>query len=602
MKLLLKSLRCVCFIILLGMHSFSAICMHHSEAPDEASKQLKNKIDSLFSARANLILENNKPLRNADYYVCAVKYANGIELDLADSLVMLLLQQPSGDPFWMINSMAIYLHGKSLMSLQVKEAVRNAWKHYAPNRGDTENHWVMYYASLYLASEQWQKLEGTEWFNGKTSEENHREAEEFLLDWMTQTTSFGQMEFDSPHYSQFFLGAMILLHDFSIDVRMKKRASMMLDFLLMDFALDHLEGKYTGGHSRISEKEVIDPAQVQSSGIAALYFGIAAPMKTQIEILCALSDYRVPPIVFAIATDRSEVFINKERKRVRTTLRFTKEAHPPVLKYSYMTPRYAIGSLQGGILQPIQQHTWGINVATATPHATIFGLHPYWSEIELGMFFPEETKRVIEQVVSSKSMYTNENKWTSSSPYEHIMQHKNTLIALYDIPIGTNTEHIDAFFPKTLDTLWHDESGWIMARSGDVFVGWFALQPYNWIEESVNFRMRSYALQNGYVVEVRSEKEIVSFENFLSLLRKRKPRARLEKDAMEIRYRTLDGDQLEWTLGKSMRVNGKEIRFENYPLFGSRFVHSQAGSQIVELQWKELWRKMNFRNWTVQEK
>ena len=33
--------------------------------------------------------------------------------------------------------------------------VREAWRTYMPLRGDTENHWVMYYTTLYLMAQLW---------------------------------------------------------------------------------------------------------------------------------------------------------------------------------------------------------------------------------------------------------------------------------------------------------------------------------------------------------------------------------------------------------------------------------------------------------------
>ena len=80
-----------------------------------------------------------------------------------------------------------YCYGKGKMSPGTEAAVRKAWKTYTPYRGDTENHWAMYHATLYLAAEQWPGLPGSEWFNGKSSEQNLNETREYLLDWMFAT-------------------------------------------------------------------------------------------------------------------------------------------------------------------------------------------------------------------------------------------------------------------------------------------------------------------------------------------------------------------------------------------------------------------------------
>jgi hypothetical protein len=106
--------------------------------------------------------------------------------------------------------------------------VRHAWKTYAPYRGDTENHWAMYHATLFLAAEQWPGLPGTEWFNGKSSDENRIDAKEYLIHWIDITTSIGQGEFDSPDYFPEYAISMSLLADFARDPDMRRRGNMMM--------------------------------------------------------------------------------------------------------------------------------------------------------------------------------------------------------------------------------------------------------------------------------------------------------------------------------------------------------------------------------------
>ena len=55
----------------------------------------------------------------------------------------------------------------------------------------------------------------------------------------------------------------------------------------------------------------------------------------------------------------------------------------------------ALGSIQGGILQPIQQHTWDVTFGHEMENATLFTLHPFYSGYELAMFFPEEIRAIL---------------------------------------------------------------------------------------------------------------------------------------------------------------------------------------------------------------
>jgi hypothetical protein len=555
------------------------------------------------------------------YAAVAARYADNIDIAGADSMFIAALKEPRGDMFWMFPVIGAYLHGKDKMSPEAKAAVRNAWKTYAPYRGDTENHWAMYYSSLFLAAEQWPGLPGTEWYNGKSSEENLADARGYLLHWMKITTTIGQGEFDSPDYFPEYVTATILLADFAQDPAIRSRGEMLLEYILADFAVEHLDGQYLGGFSRIYQPAVFMPLNSGASAFAYLYFGTGEPTTSSWTLLPALSKFRLPQIIYDIATDRTKSYVEHERKRVRNVIRFGPEKNPPVYKYTYVTKDYGIGSLQGGLLQPIQQHTWGVRYVYGRPYTTIFGLHPYWSSYELGMFFPEELKPLIADVVASKGTYNNPDKWTGGSPFERTFQHKNTLIVLYDIKPGTTTEHIDGFFPRNLEERIVDPSGWILCKAGDTYVGWYPLQEYEWIEEkdvqgvvkpSVGvpvdvprhnetgyWRLRSHKLQNGYVIEVRSKDEIGSFGKFCTLARSHIPHADLKPGAVAVRYRTINNDDMQFAFPEKRILNGKPVDLGKTPLFEGPFLHAGVGSEKLTMTYKDQKRTLDFKTGTI---
>jgi len=557
----------------------------------------------------------------ASYYTVAARYARRSGVGIADSLLELALESPRGDMFWMFPVIGAYLHGREVMSEHTRAVVRNAWKTYAPYRGDTENHWAMYYSTLFLAAEQWPNLPGSEWFNGKSSEENREEAKAYLISWMHITTTIGQGEFDSPDYFAEYAISMVLLHDFAQDPEMQKRGGMMLDYILADFAAEHLDGQYLGGFSRIYQPAVYKPLLSAASAYAYLYFGTGEPARSGWVLFAALSSYRLPDIIYRIATDRTTPYVHTERKRVRNVIRFGTEKNPPVYKTTYVTQDYGIGSLQGGILQPIQQHTWGVRYTYGRPYTTIFGLHPYWSSLELGMFFPEEIKPLIADVVGSKSTYNNPDKWTGGSPYERTFQHRNTLLVLDDIPPGTVTEHIDGFFPRNLEERIVDPSGWILCKAGKTYVGWYPLQPGQWTEETEttgqektavgwpvdipkaretgNWRLRSQHLQNGYVIEVRSEREIGSFEHFAETLRSHVPVASLLPGEVKVEYTTINNDKMTFAYPDGRMLNGKPVDLTTWKLFQGPFLNAEVGSERLVMTHGKQRRVLDFRTLQV---
>ena len=576
-----------------------------------------------YEKRAEYILSYYDTSLAGGYYSAAARYADGKEIATADSIFTAMLKDPRGDMFWMFPCMGAYLHGVDRMSAATKAVVRNAWKTYAPYRGDTENHWAMYYSTLYLATEQWPGLPGSEWYNGKSSDENRIDAKEYLIHWMEIATTIGQGEFDSPDYFAEYAISMSLLADFAKDLDMKKRGTMMFDYLLADFADEQLDGQYLGGYSRIYQPAVYKPLLSPASAYAWLYFGTGEPSQSGWVLLPALGEYRLPQIIYAIATDRSNSYVERERKRVRNVIRFGKEKNPPVYKYTYVTSDYGLGSLQGGLLQPIQQHTWGLRYTYGRPYTTIFGLHPYWSSYELGMFFPEEIKPLIADVVASKSTYNNPDKWTGGSPFERTFQYRNTLLVLYDIEPGTMTEHIDGFFPRNLQERIVDPSGWIFCKAGDTYLGWYPLQKGEWIEEhetpgqaknaigrpvdidrsteTGNWRFRSHSLQNGEVVEVRSKAEIGSFEKFCIALRAQKPKAVLKPGAVSVEYTTIGKERMKFAFPESRWLNGKAVDLTTTPLFDGPFLHAAVGSQKLSITHGREKLELDFKKLTITE-
>ena len=170
----------------------------------------------------------------------------------------MLAAGPTGDMFWMFPVTAIAYLDQGQLSANARQALRQAWKTYMPYRGDTENHLLLYYTSLYLWPQLWPADPASEWFTGKSSAENMAEARQWIEAWVKLTTTRGQGEYDSPHYMGVYLLPMSYLAAWAKDPAMKKRATMMLDYLIADYAPENLDGLYVGAHSRVYEHQLLE--------------------------------------------------------------------------------------------------------------------------------------------------------------------------------------------------------------------------------------------------------------------------------------------------------------------------------------------------------
>jgi photosystem II stability/assembly factor-like uncharacterized protein len=504
----------------------------------------------------------------------------------------------------------MYLHCHKYLPERIKAKIRDKYKTYFLTRGDTENHWLLYYSSLYLAAEVWPNLPATEWFNGKSSKENHDEAEKWIEFWMQTATTIGQGEFDSPTYHPTFLSPLFLLLDFAKDKKMRQKSQIMLDFLMADFAVDHLKGFYCGGHSRDYPipHNVTNPITAPISTWAYLFFGqISFPYESRdfgLLFLPIMSNYHLPEIIYKIGTDRNTPYVHTDTRRVRNIFRFGTEMNPPVYKYIYMTKNYALGSLHGGILQPIQQHTWDITFINDRPYNTIFCLHPYSSPRELGMFFPEAMKLMVDEVHKYHKIYKSPDKWGGCSPYEQTFQHKNAIIVLYNIKEGELFGEIDGHFPKALDERICDESGWIFCKAGKTFIAYFPLKPYIWVEEGLSIRLRSQYLKNGCILEAASEDDFEGDDPFKTFMQKILQN-KIEKDnfdeKLNIKYTTLSGDDMEFTYDGERIINGKKVDFKDYKFFNGPYLYSEMGSQKLTITYGKSRRILDYKKLAIKE-
>lgn len=520
-------------------------------------------------------------------------------------LLELLQAPPQGDMFWMYPVTAIAYLDRGQLSEPARKALRRSWKTYAPYRGDTENHFLLYYTSLYLMSQMYPGEPGDTWYTGKSSEENFNEAKAWIESWVHLTTTRGQGEYDSTHYMGVYLLPMSYLAEWSKDPAMKKRASMMLDYLIADYAAENLDGLFVGAHSRSYDREVVERAATVATDFGWVWFGLGhrpAVVGNYAMFYLLASGYEPPEILKLIATDRSQPYTHYERKRTRNRWRFNDELHGPVYKTTYVRKEYAVGSDQGGILQPIQQHSWDVTWSVPDArgmHNTFFTLNPHSSLRELQTYFVFGPDFGTEAVIRSKKTYDSPDKLVGGSPYEKIFQDQDTVIALYDIPAGARFPHINGFFSKDLQNVVEDDSGWIFARGGNAWIACRPLQPYSWKPiDGGDRRLFSPYRKNGAIVQVASASEYPTPDAFRAAIRALPLKFDLQPTP-SVQFQSLRGRKLEFTYGQPPKVDSKPVDYARWPLFGGPFLEAQVDSERLVMKHGTLRRTLDFKSLTV---
>lgn len=532
-------------------------------------------------------LEKLKEGKRLDIMEMGLLVKNGTAIKQGNKLIQEYTKEPyRGAMFYVHDIMSVYLEAYKNLTPETRRDIRHSLKVLPLYRGDTENHFLTYYTGLYLAAQTWPDEPDTTWFNGKSSARNMREAKEYILSWINLTTTKGQGEFDSPNYILVYLSDLFTLYNHCKDPVFKNDAKKMLDYFLADYAIEYLKGFYCGGTSRIYPNQVVDPREAPSTAWGWLLFGDTRPAYGVDTLPGLWSDYHMPVIIQNIAADRSKPYEHYERKRVRNVIRYQdgKGLNPPVYKTDYMTNSYCLGSIQGGILQPIQQHTWDVTYVDGDkPNTRIFTLNPYYSGKELAMFFPEEQKWMIQQVARYSTFYAKEDKWVSSSPYERTFQYKNAIIVLYNIPDHAHFKEIDGFFPKVLEKREVDPSGWIFCQGGKNYIAVYPLKPYKWIDEKIDWRMRSKIQKNGVVLEVDQADKFSSFEAFKKQILKNKLVTGGFDSTMTVSYTASNGNTMKFTYPDKRVLNGHTYDLSHTPLFQGPYTHGDGKTQTLTI-------------------
>lgn len=553
--------------------------------------------------------------RGSLYHVAAALYL-GTNVEWAKRRLRTVNEDPRGNMFWMI-PMALVMHaGKENLDPNDWAFIRRMWREYFPYRGDTENHWLMYYTGLYLACELFPDAGPEHWYNGKSSAENMAEAKEYILDWVKITTSYGQGEYDSPNYIGEYTRPMALLAGWAKDSELQRAGEMMMDYLLLDYAVENLNGIYGGAHSRIYPRHIIQPVIAMGPMHGWLFFGQGNYRRNATNALVAMSGYRPPPILYRIAHDRETPYVHKELKRTRWRIRnagpeafeYDGKKTIPVYKTSYVDRDFILGSSQGGLLQPIQQQTWSLvwyEEDARGKSNTFFAVQPYSNPFEGTMYFGEDWDTVTDLIARSKVDYDSPDKLASGSPYEQVFQHEGALLALYDIEPGSRFPLIHTFFSRDLKELEEDESGWIFARGGPSYIAYRPLAAGEWREVdwtgllkggagawiSTNFTemsagSRSYvseSLQNGYVVQVAPARDFPSMQGFQAAVLDLPLEYRLEPTP-QVSFTGLDGAALTMDYGGIPKVNGEAVDYSQWPLFEGPYARAERESEALEIR------------------
>lgn len=586
--------------------------------PARRRAEYEKRVDEVLDWRIKRI-DFKEPAKHLDMAAIAVLLTRNEHIDDCSKQVIEAMKDPGTGPFWMFPAVCVAYAGRDKLSPEARAAIRDAWRNTRQLRGDTENHWAMYYTSLYLMAELYPGEPAESWYSGKTSEENLAEARDYLIYWMDLSTSRGQGEFNPTHYIGEYAIPMLFLATWAKDPAMRQRGHMMLDWLFAELAANTLNGVLRGPNSRTDEGSVIERWNALASYFSWLLFGNTPPPSGYggwgVYFAPLAKNYTVPEVIYRLATDRPADYLQRDQARTRRFWRYSDDLSPPVYKTNYLRRDYAVGSTQGILNDAIQGHAWDVTWAEPDPrgkHPTMFSLHPLSSGRAMQSQFATYPEAMIKAVTfEAKPSYDSPDKVVGVSYYEKIFQDLDTVIALYDIPEGTRFPHINGFFSKDLVNVTEDRSGWIFAQGGRAYLAYRPLAAYHWIkylhrnggwakelQDLGGKILTSPHLKNGTIVQAASASEFKSFADFQAAIRALPLTFALEP-VPSVQFTSLRGKKISFTYGQSPFVNGTPVDYSKWKLFEGPHLNAEVGGRQLTITHGKLKRVLDFNTLTI---
>jgi hypothetical protein len=576
----------VVLILMLGPALFVS-CGTKPPSPSPAAAEspgFEERRQVILSALAGQIWEDGDDQRRR-LYLAAVKLESGRDRETGlRYLREATVQSEPWECFQTYAAMEIILRlGHELSDDLVEVMKARLAAGFGPDLGFTENHKLQYRTARYLFGQTWP--DGPRFADGMSPVEARAEAASWIDGWIERTVTLGQYEYSSPNYASLYFLCLTSLHDFADDPVLSRKAGMLLNLLLADYAALYLEGNWTGGHSREKFNQATHTAL--HSGTATpfgyLFFGRSVFRPELPETfyvgLAAIQNFRPDPLIERIAGDRAAPYVHIETKAPRAGLGVNRGT-TPIRKYTYMTADYALGSSYGD-LTDVENHRWDLTWVSVWDGATCFFINPYFSREHLLSYFDDDPEEIEANILRQRPYADSPVKWIEGSPYEEILQHENAIVVLYDIPAEARHGHVNGFFSKILEAREADDSGWIFAREGRVFFAVRPLTPGRWTEETDHFRLTLDGPRTGLILEAASAKDFRSFAAFKRKIRRNA--LEFDIDNLYVGYTMSGGARLEFGHPDLRFVDGEPVDIDAWPLYSGPFIRSAEDGRIFEI-------------------
>lgn len=438
----------------------------------------------------------------------------------------------------------------------------------------SENHSLMYRVSRLLAAEFYRGRTFEQY--GLTAEEVLAEDEAYIDEFLMYRARRAWGEFDSCGYAAEIMLILNVLFMYTSNEKLKKKAAMSMDMILLDMIVDTKNGAYGGAHGRIYEGAALNSFASGMYMYYCYYFGAdeGQPESVMSHTAAILSDYYPADIVCRVAKNRTFPYENRERKHLHICGAWIDGIHRDMLdeveglainKYIYICDDYMLGSItkQDDYPETIkdrwyahhQQHEWELKLP-GDGRAKIFSHHP-----------------------GDPGYHHTHNQWTGDNGCNcgtHFCT-KDTAISMYNIVREKEFPYINADIPLSFFDEKLLDRNYIFLRHNRIYVMvWFS-NDYRFVTEgsTAGFEAISDGRKHAFICHVEPAERYDSIESFAAAM-KAQPIV-FDPDTMTVEFMDIRMDY------NDRYVHGEKQIFPYRKLYDSPYLTSDYGSAILHV-------------------
>ncbi len=219
----------------------------------------------------------------------------------------------------------LYDQPSPLLSAELRQQIRATllrFKYWVDEPGRdllsmwSENHQIGYHTAEFLAGQFFPEEIFSN--NGQTGAAHRTAARTRILRWIDLKAKTGFSEWDSNSYYPVTMSALFALAESADDPVIAGRATMMLDLMFFDMAVDSFRGTYGTSHGRTYTGTLVRGGRSEgTSSLQYLAWGLGSPGGGDATLALATARrYRLPTVIERIAQDLPAELLNRERQSV----------------------------------------------------------------------------------------------------------------------------------------------------------------------------------------------------------------------------------------------------------------------------------------------